>query len=324
MESRPLVTQIQRFSVNDGPGFRTIVFFKGCSLRCQWCHNPETQSFSPEIYWKSRLCVQCGHCFDVCPNQAIFPPIPPEEAQREDSTYYKIDKARCDGCMKCVEACSYGALELVGKPMSMEEIVEELERDRPFYDNSGGGVTISGGEPLVYGEFIRKLMDALKARSLHICLDTSGHSPWEILEPVAERADMILYDLKHLDSEAHERLTGVPNQLILHNLQRLAAKGCRIWLRIVVLPGCTDSIDYHRRVVAFLRSLPGSLERIDLLPFHNWCQDKYRWLGRPWSFGETESVHPDELEPLLELYLSAGLNATIGGSGFEAQATASG
>lgn len=317
MSKDVLITQIQRFAVNDGPGFRTNVFLKGCSLRCKWCHNPETQSLSAELYWRRRLCVQCGACLDACPQDAINPPISPEEAQTEGSTYHKIILERCDMCMKCVDACKYGALEIAGTPMSVDEVLDEVDQDRPFYDNSGGGMTISGGEPLVHLEFVNSLLDGAKARGLHVCLDTSGFCPWSDLEGLAKKSDIILYDLKHLDSSEHERMTGVSNKLILENLSKLLENGFEVWLRIVVIPEYSDSFEYHERVAKYLAGLPGRLVRIDLLPYHDWCQDKYNWLGRKWQMDAYEAIDPAEVDPLMDPYEDEGLNVTLGGSGFE-------
>ena len=165
MNETTLITKIQRFAVNDGPGFRTNVFFKGCNLKCRWCHNPETQSFKQELFWKSRLCVQCGACLDACPKEAIRPPISPEAANSEGAEYYKIIKEKCDGCQECIEACSYGALETVGKKWTVDEIISEVMKDELFYTNSGGGMTISGGEPVMHREFVKQLMDAAQKRS---------------------------------------------------------------------------------------------------------------------------------------------------------------
>lgn len=318
MSEKTLITQIQRFSVNDGPGFRTNVFLKGCNMTCKWCHNPETQLFSKEIYWKRRLCVQCGKCFDACPSEAINPPIPPEEAQAEGSTYYKIILDRCERCLKCVDACKYGALEIVGKPMTVDEILDEVEQDRPFYDNSGGGMTISGGEPTVHPDFVHQLIDGARSRGLHICLDTNGHCKWDVFEPLLEKVDIVLYDLKHLDPLKHKQATGIDNSLVLENLRKISRNGYEVWLRIVVIPGFSDSLEYHRKVVAFLKGLPRPLNRIDLLPFHNWCEDKYNWLGREWPMGGIEALDPSEVDLLKDFYESEGvLNVTVGGSGFE-------
>jgi pyruvate formate lyase activating enzyme len=317
MKNNILITKVQRFSLNDGPGFRTNVYIKGCSLKCRWCHNPETQSASAEIYWKKMQCEQCGLCLDACPQNAINPPIPPQEARKEGSAYYKINKERCDACMKCVGVCPYGALERVGLPMTVEEILEEVESDRVFYENSGGGMTISGGEPLTQCDFVEKLMDEARMRGISICLDTSGNGSWEDLERLADKADIVLYDLKHLDSDEHMKLTGVPNERILANLINLSRNGSKIWLRVLVIPDYTDSYKYHAKVIDYLKRLARPVDRIDLIPYHNWCEDKYAWLGRTWPMYEYEALANWDVEPIMEIYAEAGLNATIGGSGFE-------
>ncbi len=317
MSERALITDIQRFAVNDGPGFRTLVFLKGCALRCSWCHNPEAIASYPEIYWKRRLCAQCGACLDVCPLDAISPPIPPEQAQQEGSTYHKIIRERCNRCMKCVGACHYGALVTVGKPMTIEEILNEVESDRPFYDNSGGGMTLSGGEPTLHAELAGELLEAARQRGLHICLDTSGYCDWEVLERLIKNTDIVLFDIKHIDPEKHRQMTGVSNEAILQNLTRLAASGVETWVRIPVIPGLNDSVDLHDRVAGLISGLPGSIARIDLLPFHNWCENKYDWLGINWKFKDIEAVNPFTVEFLMDCYKDRGLNVTIGGSGFE-------
>ncbi|MBL0713328.1 MAG: glycyl-radical enzyme activating protein [Desulfosarcina sp.] len=317
MKKDVLITKVQRFSLNDGPGFRTNVYIKGCSLKCRWCHNPETQSASRELYWKKMLCVQCGACLDACPSSAINPPVHPAEARKEGSSYYKIIHERCDGCMKCVEACPYGALETVGEPLSVAEVLAEVESDRIFYENSNGGMTISGGEPLTQCEFVAELMDEATKAGISICLDTSGNGPWKSLKPLASKADIVLYDLKHIDSAEHKKMTGVPNEIILQNLINLSESGSEIWLRVLLIPDYTDSFGYHRKVVEFLKGLPRPISRIDLLPYHNWCEDKYAWLGKLWPMDGYEALVNSDVEPLLNFYTEAGLNATIGGSGFE-------
>jgi pyruvate formate lyase activating enzyme len=317
MNNKTLITKIQRFSVNDGPGFRTNVFLKGCSLKCLWCHNPETQSFAKELYWKKRLCIQCGACFNVCPNEAIVPPISPEEANLEGSTYYKIIKDRCDNCMKCVDSCAYGALEIVGEALTIEEILDEVEKDALFYKNSGGGMTLSGGEPTAHIDFANKLITSAKERNIHVCVDTSGFCQWENLELLANKSDIVLFDLKQIDSTVHRNITGASNELILQNLSRLVDKGSEIWLRILVIPGFSDSIEYHRKVADFLFTLSRPLDRIDILPFHNWCEDKYGWLGKKWPMGESQAIDPADIDHLTDVYESIGRKITIGSSGFE-------
>jgi len=178
-------------------------------------------------------------------------------------------------------------------------------------------MTLSGGEPCAHGDFANGLLTAAKKRGIHVCLDTSGFGQWESLEPLVNKSDIILYDLKHIDSAMHEKLTGVPNELILQNLSRLVDNGSEIWLRILVIPGYTDSSEYHRKVVAFLSTLSRPLDRIDLLPYHNWCEDKYNWLGREWPMGELQAIDPADIDYLEDLYASSGRKVTIGGSGFE-------
>ncbi len=317
MADSVLITDIQRFSVNDGPGFRTNVYLKGCPLRCQWCHNPETISAVPELYWKKRLCVQCGACLEACPRDAIRPPIPPEEARQETSTYHKIVRDRCDLCMKCVDACLYGALEVVGRPMSIEKILDEVEEDRPFYDNSGGGMTLSGGEPSAHAEFSRRLLEQAKARALHVCLDTNGYCEWEVLKSLIEHVDIVLFDLKHIDPARHKERTGVSNERIIENLGLLAETGQPTWVRIPVVPGFNDSVEFHTAAANLLANMERGIVRVDLLPFHNWCQDKYGWLGLEWTLRDVEAMDPVFLEIPADLYRNKGLETTIGGSGFE-------
>ena len=322
MEARTLVTDIQRFCVNDGPGFRTNVYLKGCALRCRWCHNPEAMSPQPELYWKRRACVQCGACLVACPRDAIRPPISPMQAQQEGSTYYKIIWERCDQCMKCVEACTHGGLMVVGQPMSVAEILDEVERDREFYENSGGGLTLSGGEPTIHLEFAIGLLREAKRRALHVCLDTSGMCNWESLRALAELSDIVLFDVKHLDSAVHKEATGAGNETILRNLSLLAKETTEIWVRIPVIPKFNDSMEFHTRASEYLATLGIGITRVDLLPFHNWCEDKYGWLGRKWPLGDLEALEPGFLEVFAELYRSKGFAATVGGSGFEAQGRA--
>jgi len=322
MKAPVLITEIQRFSVNDGPGFRTNVYLKGCPLRCAWCHNPETISPRAELFWKKRLCTQCGACMDACPQDAINPPIPPEIARQEDSTYHKIIREKCNGCMECVKVCSYDALQVTGRAMSIEEILDEVERDRPFYDNSGGGLTLSGGEPTAHPEFACSLLDEARARGLHTCIDTNGYCEFEVLREMSRAADVVLFDLKHLDSRRHREETGVENKRILENLTNLSRIHHDIWIRIPVVPGFNEDLEFHRDAAAFISSLGGSIRRVDLLPYHNWCQDKYGWLGIDWVYREIEALDPSILEIHADFYREKGLRVTIGGSGFEETGTA--
>ncbi len=317
MQDQVLITDIQKFAVNDGPGFRTNVFLKGCPMKCLWCHNPETIAHYPELYWKNRMCHQCGACLDACPHNAINPPISPEESQNESVSYHKIIRERCDRCMKCIDACPYNALAVVGKPMSVEEIIDEVEKDKPFYDNSGGGMTLSGGEPTAHADFSLKLLQEAKKRAIHTCIDTNGFCDWKILEKLIPYVDVVLYDLKHMDPEAHKQATGVTNEVVLRNLELLAKTGKEIWVRIPVIPGFNDGMDFHEKASKYIAGLEGKITRVDLIPFHNYCQDKYNWLGLDWPLKNEDGIEPSFLEIPADLYREKGLLTTIGGSGFE-------
>ncbi len=312
MSERVLITNIQRYSINDGPGIRTTVFLKGCKLNCAWCHNPECINFYPEIYWKPLLCRQCGICFDACPRGAIQPPIPPSEGE-DNEHYYKIDLSRCDHCMQCVEACSYGALVRVGEPKTVEEILDEVERDMPFYLNSGGGMTVTGGEPTAFPDFTLELLRRAKERGIHNCLDTSGFCAWEILESMRPHVDIFLYDIKCMSAKLHVMRTGVNNSPILANLRRLAEVGAEVIVRVPVIPGFNDSPQHTERLADFLAGLGPSIIQVDLLPFHNWCQDKYRWLGREWEYKDVDSLAASEMTDLQDILEEHGLATTIGG-----------
>lgn len=312
MEKAVLVKDVQRYSINDGPGIRTVVFLKGCPLNCEWCHNPECKDAGVNIFWKKSYCVQCGRCLDACPRGAVNPPVP-VEAARDDEGYHKIIREKCDLCMQCVQACIYEALIPDSRLWTLDQIMKEVESDRLFYANSGGGLTVSGGEPAMHPGFTAELLRTARERDLHTCMDTSGHCSWATLQGLMGYVDMFLYDLKHLDTVRHMEKTGVDNKVILENLKNLSRAGKEIRIRIPVIPGYNYSLQYAEDVVKFLNSLPNPVQSVDLLPFHNWCQDKYRWLGVDWPLMETESLDPIEVEPLKEVFTGAGFACTIGG-----------
>jgi len=219
--------------------------------------------------------------------------------------------------MACVDACRYNALSIVGKSMRVDEILDEVEKDRPFNENSGGGMTRSGGEPTFHADFSRQLMKKAKLRGLHECLDTNGFCEWAVLRKMVENVDLVLFDLKHMDSDIHKQQTGVGNEKILENLALLSKIDTDIWVRIPVIPGFNDSKAFHECASEFLTNSKGQSSRVELLPFHNWCQDKYRWMGIEWSLKDTEATDPSFLEIPADLYRAKGLLTTVGGSGFE-------
>ena len=261
------VFEIQHFSLQDGPGIRTTVFLKGCPLRCLWCHNPESQDPHPELSFRPERCIGCGWCFQVCPHGGRSPEHPGE-----------LRRDRCRRCGRCTERCYAGALELVGKTMTADEVLQEVLADREFYRHSGGGLTISGGEPLTQFPFVLELARAAKQQGIAVALDTSGYAPCEQLEALLPWVELFLYDCKATGAERHRELTGVDNVRILDNLARLDAAGARIWLRCPLVPGLNDQPE-HLAAIADLANRRPRIERITLHPYHALGRDKEQRMG---------------------------------------------
>lgn len=299
-ELEGMVFSIQRFSLQDGPGIRTTVFLKGCSLKCDWCSNPESQSPHSEIMFRAQNCKACGTCVDACQIRAIT---------FEDNTPH-LNRDMCTLCMECVKACPNGALQASGEMISVEDIVNEVCKDELYYKNSGGGVTLSGGEPLLQSEFTYNLLKACKEKGLKTALDTCGHAPWDAMKRALEYTDIVLIDLKHLDPEKHLHATGVGNELILENLQKtVQSNQSRIWIRIPVIEGFNDSKGYFHDLAAYFKTM--SLEKVSLLAYHEWGKAKYTALGRPYPKSSQGSLDKERLEPLKEILEAAGITVTI-------------
>ena len=296
-----LVGNIQHYSIHDGPGIRSTVFLKGCPLSCQWCHNPEHISFGPQLRWQKEKCIACGDCVLSCSQQAI----------KLDMNGVSMDESLCAFCGACVAACPTLALEMLGKAMTVEQALTLLKKDALFYESSGGGVTLSGGEPLEQAEFALELLKALKRESIHTALDTAGYAPWPQLEKFVENTDLFLYDVKHLDALQHEHLTGVDNELILSNLRKLSRGGAHIWLRIPLLPGLNDAPEHVTAIGDLAREL--SIREIYLLPYHYLAIGKYEKLGLTYVLPDLNEPKQERMEELREILLNKGLNAHIGG-----------
>jgi pyruvate formate lyase activating enzyme len=295
-----LIFNIQKFSVHDGPGIRTTVFLKGCPLKCAWCSNPESQSFHPELLARDVNCTRCGACVRACPQGAIGIT---KKAGRI------IDRQRCDQCLLCVQSCLYDSLRQCGNYMAVPDVLEEVLQDRLFYKNSGGGVTLSGGEPLSQRGFTKKLLEACKKEGLHTALETTGIASWDDMEGLLAFVDLILYDIKHLHSARHEKATGIPNLLILENLRR-AASQCQIWLRIPLIAGFNDS-EKHIRSLALLGNEVGA-KKISLLPYHEGGRTKSDQLGKVYAYPEGKAPGQKHIRKLQRVIEEAGLIVSVG------------
>lgn len=290
-----LIFNIQRFSIHDGPGIRTTVFYKGCPLRCFWCHNPEGLKGQPEVQYFPQRCIGCGACVEACEHGAHL----------LSEGEHRYDRQVCVTCGKCIAECCSEALQIAGRQMTVEETAAEVLRDRPFYDSQGGGVTLSGGEPLQQREFTLALLKRLKDEEIHTAIETTAYFPWERLEEVLPLVDLVMMDIKHLDSVSHKAATGVPNERILANARRLAESGKPLLFRTPVIPTVNDRVEDIGAIAAFVQELNGlrpagakSLT-LELLPFHRLAGDKYRSLDMEYHANHLETPTQAHLQVLL-------------------------
>ena len=270
-----IVFDIQGYSIDDGPGIRKLVFLKGCHLRCAWCSNPESQKFVPEVEFFPQKCIQCGLCVKVCSKDAINSNLVLGDG-------FKIDRSLCDDCGECVEHCPTGALREIGHPITVDEVMEEVEKDRSYYRKSGGGVTLSGGEPLAQPQFTLELLKRCFEMNIHTAIETAGYAPWTDLEPVLPFTDLIIYDVKHWDQEIHERMTGVSNCKIIQNLNRLSKTGKEILIRVPLIPGFNLEPKALVQIAKLVKE--NNLKHVSFLPFHQLGKSKYRRLSREYSY----------------------------------------
>jgi pyruvate formate lyase activating enzyme len=299
-EATGLVFEIQRFSVQDGPGIRTTVFLKGCRLDCLWCSNPESKPSHPALIVREVKCRRCGSCLEACPEGAI--------ALCEDEGR-KIDWARCSQCLLCVDACKYGSLNTCGRTMQVAEVVDEVIADRVFYETSNGGVTFSGGEPLWQVSFLRSLLMACKGERLHTALDTSGCAPWQDIEGLLRFVDLVLYDVKHLDPLEHRRMTGAGNELILENLRRVAKRNAT-WLRVPLIAGFNDSEQHISGVVGLAKEI--GAERVSLLPYHEGGRSKSAQVGEAYGSSEGQTPTDEHIAELKKIAEREGMEMSVG------------
>ena len=282
MEKTGIIFDIKRFSIHDGPGIRSTVFLKGCPLSCRWCHNPESQSFKTELILRPERCLACGECAEVCPHGNI----------KLDEGKILQNKEDCVVCGTCITVCYPGVREIIGQEVSVQDVVDELARDRVFYEESGGGVTFSGGEPLCQPDFLEETLSSCKNAGLNTALDTCGSGPWKQLDRQIKSLDLVLYDLKILDDGLHKQYTGVSNAEILENFRRLTKTDVEIIVRRPVIPGINDSMEEINRLGKFLTETNGD-SKIDLLPYHALSLDKYKRLGREQLPAAWETPSPE-------------------------------
>ena len=280
------IFDIQRFSIHDGPGIRTTVFLKGCPLRCLWCGNPESIDPKPQLSYVADKCIACGECFKVCKPNAL---------SKDAAGKAVVDRARCTNSGDCAPVCDPKALEMVGRDMTADEVIEVVLRDRDYYAQSSGGLTLSGGEPLLQPEFAEDLFHAVKNRGIHCCIETSGYAAWDVFERLRRVVDLWLFDFKETDPRLHEKFTGRENQTILERLQQLHDAGAEILLRCPMIPGHNARKEHLDGIVALSRRLP-RLRGVELLPYYD------LWRAKLKRFGLTahlpESVKPPARETI--------------------------
>lgn len=300
---RGTVFNIQRYSIHDGPGIRTTVFLKGCPLLCLWCSNPESQNSRPEIAHRDSLCTECGRCVDVCSVRAIS----------LGNKSISIDRKLCTSCAKCVEVCTPGALKVFGEKMSAVEVFQQVKRDEEFYRDSGGGVTVSGGEPLSQPDFVAALFKLCRERGIDTCIETSGFASIKALEKVLTDTSLVLFDVKLADPVAHRRWTGRRNETILRNLGLVIKKGVPVIMRVPLIPGINDSDEELRNIA---RLAAGSLKKpgkVELLPYHKFGMGKYQMLDRKYQLEELTTQTDAQIQRARQIFESFGLECEVVG-----------
>ncbi len=294
----------QHYSIHDGPGIRTTVFLMGCPLGCLWCQNPESQGLQPLIFYNSERCTGCGRCIETCPEDAI----------RIYEGQSRTNRTKCKGCGKCVEICPNEARNLMGQSIIAGEVFKDVNADVLFYKNSGGGVTISGGDPVAQPEFSISILQLCRQAGIHTAIETCGFAQWETLSRILEHVDLVLYDFKHMNPEKHQKCTGVPNEIILDNARKICSqRGLAFLARVPVIPGYNDSSENLIKTAEFIAGQLGKEIKVHLLPYHRLGESKYERLEEPEKTVKVAPPEDDRMEEIKLLFESYGLTAVIGG-----------
>jgi pyruvate formate lyase activating enzyme len=301
--NQPLIFDIKRYAINDGPGIRITIFFKGCPLSCRWCHNPESQSPEQQKFYTAGRCIGAGDCIEICPIDALT----------LTSEGIVTDWELCNLCGKCAEACPTKAIEMSGRFYTSQELLKIIEKEQVHFEQSGGGLTISGGEPLMFPEYLVELLALCKQAGIHTTVDTSGFAPKETLLNVAKHTDLFLYDIKLMNPVLHKKWTGVDNKLILENLKVLTNAGKPVNIRVPLIKNVNADEQNLRTTAQFISQLNGKIPPVNLLPYHPISKGKYKKMGIPWNSYGMEELTEKEIEQAIQLFKGYGIEVDVGG-----------
>lgn len=301
MDKNALVFDIQKFCIHDGPGIRTNIFFKGCTLKCSWCANPESQSFEPELFVNKVKCIGCGNCVEACLNGTIS----------EKDGQLIFDRTECVNCGKCVEVCHSDARKLYGEEYTIEEMITEADKDRPFYETSGGGVTFSGGEPALWPDHVREIAKHFSEEGISTAIETCGYAPWENYEKFIDYIDLVMFDVKIWDPEKHKEYCGASNELVFENLKKISKNNNTV-IRMPIVPGINDSEEEIRSIAEYIKSLD-TIETIHILAYHNMATGKYDGLGKTYALPDVEPPTDEHMQSIKTVIEEYGFIVKIGG-----------